>query len=87
MVDFELGLGQSGEAATVEQFRFEAAPKRLGVDVVATVAPPAHALQRALVGEQDSEAGSRVVAALVGVDDKPGRGPAYHKRASQGLAD
>lgn len=51
VADFELGLGQSGKAATVEQFRFEAAPKRLSVGVGVAVAPPAHTLQRAVVGD------------------------------------
>ena len=31
MPDFGLDLNQSGEAAAIEQFRLEAAPKRFGV--------------------------------------------------------
>jgi len=43
VADFEPGFGQAGEAAAVEQFGFEAAPKRFGVGVVVAVAAPAHA--------------------------------------------
>ena len=80
VADFELGFGQSGETAAVEQFGFEAAPKRFGVRVVITVAAPAHALPRAVFGNQVFEAAGRVLTALVGVDDEPGRGPAHHQR-------
>nr|WP_231402867.1 hypothetical protein [Hymenobacter guriensis] len=38
VADSELGLGQAGEVAAVEQFGFEAAPKRFGVGVVVAVA-------------------------------------------------
>jgi hypothetical protein len=38
VADFLLGFGQASEAAAVEQFGFEAAPKRFGVGVVIAVA-------------------------------------------------
>ena len=77
VADFELGLDQSRGAAAVEQFGFEAASKRFGGGVVVAVAASAHALQRAVFCDQVFEAGGRVLAALVGVDDEPGRGPAH----------
>ena len=42
VADFELGFGQAGEAAAVEQFGFEATPKRFSMGVVVAVTPPAH---------------------------------------------
>ena len=42
VADFELGFGQAGETAAVEQLGFEAAPKRFGVRVIVAVAAPAH---------------------------------------------
>ena len=85
--DFELGLGQSGEAVAVEQFGCEAASKGFGVGVVVAVATPAHALQRAVLCDQIFEAGGRVLAALVGMHDKPGRWPAHGQGVAQGLID
>jgi hypothetical protein len=38
VADFQLGFGQAGEAAAVEQFGVEAAPKRFGVGIVIAVA-------------------------------------------------
>ena len=62
MTDFGLDPDQSGEAAAIEQFRLEAAPKRFGVGrirqgVVVAVAVPAHALQRTMFGDQVFDAG------------------------------
>ena len=74
VADFEPDFGQAGEVAAVEQFGFEAAPKRSGVGVVVAVAASAHALHRAVFCDQVLEAGGRVLAALVGVDDEPGPG-------------
>ena len=42
LADFEPGFGQAGEAAAVEQFGLEVAPKRFGVGVVVAVAAPVH---------------------------------------------
>ena len=59
VTDFELGFGLSGEAPAIEWFGLEAASKRFGVGVVIAVAAPAHALQCAMFGDQDFEAGRR----------------------------
>ena len=48
--DFELGLGQTGEATAVEQFAFEPALKEFSGGIVIAVAAPAHALLRAVFG-------------------------------------
>jgi hypothetical protein len=87
LADFELGLSKSGKAAAIEQLGYEAAPKRFGVDIVVAVAPPAHTLQRVVFCDQGFEAGDGVLAAQVGMDDKPRRGPAQHEDALQGLID
>lgn len=42
VADFQLGFGQPGKAAAVEQFGFEAPPKGFGVGVIVAVATPAH---------------------------------------------
>ena len=44
VADFQLGFGQPGKAAAVEQLGLETAPKGFGVGVVVAVAAPAHAL-------------------------------------------
>ena len=80
VADFKLGFGQVGEVTAVEQLGFEAAPKRFGVGVIVAVAQPAIALQRPTAGKQLLKADGRVLAALVGVDNKPGRGPARARR-------
>jgi len=51
VADFELGFGHAREAAAVEQFGFEAAPKGFGVGVGLTVATPAHALLHPVPGQ------------------------------------
>ena len=84
---FQPSFGQTGEAAAVKQFRFEAAPKRFGVGVVVAVAAPAHALHSAVPGEQVLEPRGRVLAALVGLNSGPGRGPAHHQGPPPGFAD
>ena len=76
VADFELGFGQARKAAAIEQFGFEAAPKGSSVGVVVAVAPPAHTLLGAVLGDQGFEAGGRVLAALVGMHDEPGQGAA-----------
>jgi len=58
----------------VQQFSFEAAPKRFSVGVIVTVAALAHALYGPVPGQQVLASGGRVLAALVGVHDEPGRG-------------
>jgi hypothetical protein len=87
VADFELGFGQAEEAAVVEQFGFEAAPKRFGVGVVVAVAAPAHALLRAVFGNQGFESGSRVLAALIGVHNEPGWRAAHDQGPAQRFAD
>ena len=79
VADFEPRFGQAGEAATVEQFGLEAAPKGLGVRIVVAVATLAHALLRAVFGDQIFESGRRVLAALVGMHHESGRWPAHHQ--------
>ena len=72
VANFELGFGQPGEGAAIEQFGFEAAPKRFGVGVA--VAAPAHALHGPVFDDHVFEARGRVLAALVGMHEQPGRG-------------
>ena len=86
VADFELGFGQSGETAAVEQFGPEVALKRFSVRVVITVAAPAHALPRAVSGNQIFESGGRVLAALVGVDNKPNWWVTHGQGAAERLA-
>ena len=80
VADLEPSFGQAEKAAAIEQFGLEAAPKRFGVGVIVAVAQPAIALQRPTAGKQLLKADGRVLAALVGVDNKPGRGPARARR-------
>ena len=79
VADFQLGFGQAGETAAVEQFGPEPTPKRFGVGVVVTIAAPVHALLNTVFSNQVFETGGRVLAALVGVDDKPGRWGSHHE--------
>nr|GFD59484.1 hypothetical protein [Tanacetum cinerariifolium] len=51
VADFKLGFGQAGKGAAVEQFGFEAAPKRFGMRIVVAVAAPAHVLQGPVTGQ------------------------------------
>ena len=87
VADFEPGFGQPGEAATVEQFGLKAAPKRFGVRVVVAVAAPAHALLRAVLGDQGFKSGGRVLAARVGVHNESSGWAAHGQGPAQGLAD
>ena len=81
VADFEPAFFQARKVAAIKQFGFEAAPKRFGVSVIVAVAASVYALPNPIAGKQLLEAGSRVLAALVGVPDEPGREPA-HRRAS-----
>ena len=87
ITDFEPRFGQAGETAAVEQFGLEAAPKGFGVRVVITVAAPAHALQRAMFGNQPFESRGRVLAALVGAHNEPSGRPAQGQSPAQRFAD
>ena len=49
--------------------------------VIVAFAPPVHVLLDSVVGKQLFEAGSCVLAALAGVNDKSSRGPAHDRRA------
>lgn len=53
VADFELGFGQPGEAAAIEQLGLETAPKRFGVRVVVAVAAPAHAYGKQGTGSSE----------------------------------
>lgn len=66
VADFELGFGQTGEEAAVEQLGFEAAPEGFGVGVVIAVAALAHAGHGPVPGQHELKASGRVLAALVG---------------------
>ena len=61
----------------VKQLGLEAALKGFGVGIIVAVAAPAHALPRPGAGEQLLKAGSRVLAALVRMDDEPRPGLAH----------
>ena len=74
MADFQARFAQTAEAAAVEYFNFEAAPKGFGVGVVVAVAlpgttAPAHALPGPVPRQQVLETRGRVLAALVGVHE------------------
>jgi hypothetical protein len=84
---FQPGFFQAGEAAAVEQFGFEPAPERLGLGLVVAVAAPAHALRGPVLSKQVAEAGSGVVAALIGGHDQPGRWPPHGQGAAHRFAD
>jgi len=50
MADFQARFGEVAEAAAVEQFGLEAAPKGLGGRIIIAVAAPTHALHGLVAG-------------------------------------
>jgi hypothetical protein len=86
VADFELGFGQAGEVAAVEQFSFEAAPERFGVGVIVAVAAPAPALLGPVSGDQGFETRGGVLAALIGVDDEPSPAEGRRTASARGRA-
>ncbi len=87
VANFKLDLSQSREAVTIEELGFKAASKQFGMGVVVAVATLANVLLSAVAGKQLLEAGGRVLTALVGEHDEPGRRPTYHQGPTQRFAD
>ena len=63
-------LGQCGEAMMVNEFVFEAAPKRFNEGIVVAVALTSHRSEQSVLGQDMAISGAGELGAAIGVDDE-----------------
>ena len=73
-------LGQCGEAMMVNEFVFEATPKRFNEGIVVAVALTSHRSEQSVLGQDMAISGAGELGAAIGVDDEWFKGAALSER-------